>query len=191
METINEKRKWPLEAASIVALDLGLRLSSSCEQIAIAGSIRRRKPLVGDVEIIYVSKIAKIRDPGDLFGLTQQILEAEIAIERLEHDGIIEKRILPKGRTAYGSMNKLMVHVPSGIPVDLFRTTQQAWWNYLVCRTGPSASNIRISQAAIARGMSWTSNSAGFRKGSECIAVYSEQEVFETVGLPFLPPHER
>jgi len=186
-----KKQRWSLETASFVALELSVALLDSCDQITIAGSIRRQKPMVGDVEIVYVSKATRVADPEDLFGASREILEAEAAIERLEREGVIQKRILAAGRQSYGSLNKLMMHTASGIPVDFFRTNKQSWWNYLVCRTGSSASNIRISQAAIARGMSWASNSAGFRRGDELIAVHSEEEVFAAVGLPFLPPHER
>jgi hypothetical protein len=58
-----------------------------------------------------------------------------------------------------------------GIPVDLFTATEDNWWNYVVCRTGPYASNIRIAQEA--------------RKSA------SEEEVFTFVGPPYALPWER
>lgn len=50
--------------------------------------------------------------------------------------------------TTWGDKNKLAIHIPSGIHVDFFATTERAWHNYLVCRTGGAENNIAISTAA-------------------------------------------
>jgi DNA polymerase/3'-5' exonuclease PolX len=90
-----------------------------------------------------------------------------------------------------------MRHVASGIPVDLFATTEACWHNYLVCRTGPAESNIRIAAAAKARGWKWNPYGEGFSRGGplagpeEARALRSEREVFEFVGLPYTEPEER
>ena len=65
---------------------------------------------------------------------------------------MLRRRLSKTGAEAWGPKNKLAVHVESGIPVDLFATSAESWWNYLVCRTGPAASNIAIAQAALAGG---------------------------------------
>ena len=75
-----------------------------------------------------------------------------------------------------------------GLPAD---ATEDNWWNYVVCRTGPSASNIRIAQEARKRGWKWTPYGAGFRRPGTTHKVASEEEVFRFVGLPYLPSWER
>jgi len=44
-----------------------------------------------------------------------------------------------------GPLNKLAVYVGSGIPVDLFATTEECWFNALVCRTGSAETNVKIA----------------------------------------------
>lgn len=87
--------------------------------------------------------------------------------------------------------NKLLRHVESGIPVDLFATTEASWWNYLVCRTGGAQTNVRICNAAIAKGWNWAPYGAGFKTREGLVPVHSEREVFEAVGLKYLEPEER
>ena len=85
-----------------------------------------------------------------------------------------------------------MRHVPSGIPVDLFATTEACWFNYLVCRTGGADNNLAICFAAQRAGWKWTPYGPGFTRGSgEVHLVRSEREVFEFVGLPYLEPEQR
>jgi len=90
--------------------------------------------------------------------------------------------------------------VPSGIPVDLFATTEECWYNYLVCRTGGKETNLAICRAANAKGWSWTPYGPGFtchpgevspEEYTEQHLVHSEREVFEFVGLPYLEPRDR
>ncbi|MEQ1842767.1 MAG: DNA polymerase III, partial [Verrucomicrobiales bacterium] len=59
------------------------------------------------------------------------------------------------------------------------------------CRTGPGSSNIRIAEAARARGMKWNPYGCGFTHGAKTIVMTSEREVFTTVGLPYLAPEDR
>lgn len=55
--------KKPLTEAQEVAIELLQKLSPFCHQIMIAGSIRRGKPMVGDIELVAVPIC-----PKDLFG---------------------------------------------------------------------------------------------------------------------------
>jgi len=86
-----------------------------------------------------------------------------------------------------------MVHVPTGVPVDLFSATPAIWFNYLVCRTGPAESNLAIAQAAQALGWRWNPYGSGFCNltTGDCHSVASEREVFEFVGLPYREPSDR
>jgi hypothetical protein len=63
--------------------------------------------------------------------------------------------LLAKGLKQHGPQNNLMRHVATGLPADLFATTEANWWNYLVCRTGPVVSNLWIALEAKARGWHW------------------------------------
>lgn len=187
--------KYPRGRAIEVAREILAVLAPVCVRVLVAGSLRRRKALVGDVEILYVPQMAD-GPRVDMFappvprGLDEGLLE--VLLER----GVLTKRLSVKGSAAWGAKNKLAVHVESGIPVDLFAATAENWWNYIVCRTGGARSNIAICTAARERGWKWNPYGAGFSRrlmngNLEVHAVKSEAEVFEFVGLPYLPPEER
>lgn len=181
------KRRYPLKAAEHIANDLAEALAPFCERICVAGSIRRRRSHVGDIEIVYVPKWTR-----DLLGAPMQSL-ADVAIEGIVAGGVLEPRPNKNGVPVWGSQNKLARHVESGIPVDLFSATQENWWNYLVCRTGPAESNVRIATAARQQGWQWNPYSEGFSHmtSSRTHAVTSEQEVFEFLKLPYQQPEDR
>lgn len=187
------KERWPLEEAQKVAESLLLRMASSCIRIEIAGSLRRRRPDVGDIEILFISKEERVKDV-DLFTDTL-VRTADICILGLEGQRVLARRKNANGSEVYGEKNKLMVHVDSGIPVDLFATTLGCWFNYLVFRTGPAESNIRIASKAKKQGWTWNPYGPGFttthRMPPELIPVHCEEDVFRLVGLPYLPPEER
>lgn len=184
------KRKWPREDALEVARELCAKLKPVCERLIVAGSLRRRKEEVGDVEIVFIPKM--VEGGQDLFE-KRMVSAADAVIEGMLEDGTLLKRVSEAGHAAWGAQNKLGVH-RSGMPVDLFRTTEGAWWNYVVCRTGPADSNKRIAVAAQRVGYQWNPYGAGFSSLSadgKVPVMGSEREVFEFVGLPYKEPWER
>lgn len=187
---VGEKPRFPNAVGMKVAAELCAALKPVCERIIVAGSLRRRKPTVGDVELLYIGKTEVRQDPTDMFASITIDL-ADEAIAALEKSGGLERRKNVNGSEMYGPKNKLMRHRASGLPVDLFAATTENWWNYLVCRTGPADSNTRICIAAQQRGWKWNPYGAGFSRDGETRAMESEAEVFAFVGLPYAQPEER
>jgi DNA polymerase/3'-5' exonuclease PolX len=182
--------KHELEKAEAVAKWLVTYLSSTCSRIEIAGSIRRRKPEVGDIEILYVPKMTG--GTPDLFGVSEPLPATDVAIGQLLRSGVLAKRKNSKGSEIWGDKNKLALHVESGIPVDLFATSESCWHNYLVCRTGPAESNMRIAKRAQDLNLKWKPYGEGFETPSgKLIPCASEEEVFAVVGLHFSEPRLR
>lgn len=206
---MTEKPRWPLSDALAVAEEIRDALAPACERIEIAGSIRRRKPDVGDVEIVFVPRFEpEAPPPGMLPGMPFAAAArnlTDVLLTVLLVDGFLKARLNKIGRQAWGEKNKLARHADSGIPVDLFSIPRGSWYNYLVCRTGPEDSNKRIAVAAQAKGWKWKPYSPGFvRIDKELLdgefvvvetderhVVASERDVFEFVGLPYLEPWER
>jgi len=182
--------RWPRAAALAVAKELCDALAPACDRLVVAGSLRRRKATVGDVEILYVSK--REERPVDLFTTAPASL-ADDVIDDLLRAGVLAKRLSKTGVPAWGPLNKLAIHTASGIPVDLFAATPESWWNYLVCRTGGAESNRRIASLAQRQGLRWNPYGVGFARlaDGEIVAVGSEQAVFEAVGLRYEEPWER
>lgn len=188
-----ETRRWPVVQAEAVGRSLIEELCGACKRITIAGSIRRQKPMVGDVEILYIPRFEVHPMIEDFWG-SQRINLVDIELDRMLARGTLGKRLNTIGREVWGDLNKLAVHMETGIPVDFFATTEAAWWNYLVCRTGPGESNIRIATAARMRGLKWHPYGQGFERmigrGGN-VVVHSEQDVFEAVGMAYLLPEKR
>ena len=114
---MNDEKKWPWSIAMPEAEAIVERLAPACERLAIGGSLRRLKPFVGDIEIVFSPKISK--RPDGLFD-EKIVSAADEVIEQLLKDGYFQKRPNKRGIFTWGESNKLAIHVPSGIPVDLF-----------------------------------------------------------------------
>src|SRR5262252_1758325 len=188
------KEKWDLEVGAAVGAMLTSRLCLGAKEgrCQIVGSVRRRKPEVGDVEILYVPRRVMRQTRGEMFETEQD--GVNVILEGLLNSRMLEKRVNEKGHFTWGAQIKLARHIATGIPVDLFATNEESWWNYLVCRTGPADSNTQVAAAARARGWKWEPYSSGFRRLSDPDdhhAVESEREVFDFVGMKYLEPQER
>jgi DNA polymerase/3'-5' exonuclease PolX len=190
------KVEWEWAKAKAVADELIVRLQPACTRVEAAGSLRRAAGMVGDIELVYVSKLRPAPTAGELFPVEQAA--AELVIQEWLSTGRITKRLNNLGRPTWGPQNKLSVHARSGISVDLFATTEECWWNYLFCRTGPATLNSLIAQLARKRGLHWHPYDRGFTNADaddtgvlEWKVMHSEREVFETVGLEFKEPDRR
>lgn len=186
---MNPDYKWDIVDARPVAQELVNLLTPVCERIEIAGSMRRGKTRISDIELLYVPKF----EPRlvDMF----ESAPFNLADEKLEHlltTGILEKRKRSDGFFAWGEKNKFATHARSHIPVDLFSTTAENWWVSLVVRTGSKETNLKLTTAAQARGRSLIAYGAGVKQRDRTITpAHSEREVFELCGVPYLEPHQR
>lgn len=185
------KVKYPRSMALEVARELVGALRLASERIIVAGSLRRRKSEVGDVEIVYIPRQMAVQT-GLFETDTERVNVAESVLEDLLAKGVISKRLNTHGSEIWGERNKLARHNNTGIPVDLFSIEAKYWWNYVVCRTGSAETNIAICNAAIARGWQWKPYRGGFLdENGNLVSVCDERNVFETVGLKYLEPWER
>jgi len=168
-----------LEKAKAIAEELKSLLEPACERIIIAGSIRRQKPFVNDIELLCI--------PRYVVGVDQ--LDREIGALFIQQ--ILGFRLNKLGSKVYGPKNKLLRHLESGIGVDIFSTDANCWPVALVVRTGGKETNKRIATAALRKGYAFHAYGSGFSTPNGEIICHSEQEVFEAVGLPFQRPEER
>lgn len=195
-EYATQEKRWELHGATAAGTEICEMMDRGCERLIIAGSIRRQKPTVGDIEILYVPRLVPAKQSLDLFAPAfDNMADQEIAA--LEAGGFLTRRLNINGSETFGPKIKLMEHAESGIPVDLFATTVASWWSYLVCRTGPKESNIAICEAAKRKGWKW-SPFVGFERfitgdAGETETYYptSEKDVFDFAGLQYHEPRRR
>lgn len=192
---MSDKVKFPRADCLRVIRELKDDLDRCCERWIVAGSLRRRKEQVGDIEILYIPNIVLRADMTLLDPCMGPDIEVNLVDELLSSmliTGVLERRKNVNGGISWGGENKLARHVASGIPIDFFSTTNACWWNYLVCRTGGAETNKTICNAAIARGKKWHPYGEGFSSNDGLtFPARSEKAVFEIVGLPYFEPWER
>ncbi|MBP7951743.1 MAG: hypothetical protein KA004_19025 [Verrucomicrobiales bacterium] len=185
-----DKKRWPLALAEEVAHELQERLEPFCVQSAVVGSVRRRKPLVGDVEILLMPQYHDV--PVDLYGATEPRTECFWAIDALVREGWMGKRRKVDGSvSSWGERNRHAVHAGTGMPVDLFVGRPENWWSLMVCRTGPAALNIEIATQAKGRGLHWDPYRGLIQPGGRVVDLAGEAELFRAVGIAYATPMER
>ena len=152
-----------LERAQRIANEVIKRLSPYCKKIEVAGSIRRRKPQVNDIDLVLI--------PNDLWNLHPELMK----LGQLKMSG---KKIM---RVMLGSTQ-----------VDLYVADEATWATLLLIRTGSKENNIRLCSRAKAIGWHLAASGDGlFNENGERIAGDSEISIYNALGLPFQRPEER
>ena len=195
---MSDKPKFPLAKAERLAEKIVSILKPVTHRIEIAGSIRRKKEMVGDIEILYIPLFTEVPDPQDLFRQKKIAVNAvDIILEQLLTNGSITKRPKSDGTLTWGDENKLAIACKTGIPVDFFSANTRNWFNLLAFRTGGKQSNMDVLMAAKAKGYEWNPYGSGFTRKrasdreQQFVRIDSEEDVFRFVGLPFRKPEDR
>ncbi len=211
MSTAAPKIRYPRALAISAAKEICDVLKPHCERLIVAGSLRRRKESVGDIEILYVPKLEvmpqmvqadllapppapQFRDLAEcqINAMAGYFKHAVTGVPFRAKNYLITQRRNATGHVTWGEKNKYAVHIRTQIPVDFFKATAVNWWNYLVCRTGSAENNIRISEAAQKKGWKWHPYDAGFTdERGKIIPATSEQDVFALAGLEYREPKDR
>ena len=156
-----------LGQARAIAEELVEKLRPYCRQIEIAGSIRRQRPTVHDIDIVM--DIETGRELPCIRNFLPQIASTIV-------------RNGPK-------LARFFYH---GIGVDLYYATHETWATLLLIRTGSKENNIRLCATAKRRGWKLKANGEGlFNEHGERIAGDSERDLYEALGLPYQSPRER
>lgn len=189
------KIKHPRAKALELARDLTAGLRHLCEpdRFVFAGSLRRRKPEVGDVEVVYVPRTEMRPDPGDLLGNPVQTNLVNLELEAMLASGSLVRRPKSNGQFTWGEANKMAIDVASGIGVDFFQATRENFFSLLVCRTGPMEFNTQVCMEAERRGQKWNPY-RGFEDrltGELLFVPWSEKSLFDYFQWDYLEPWER
>jgi DNA polymerase/3'-5' exonuclease PolX len=185
--------RLPLAVARSVAIELAGLLAPACVRIRIAGSIRREKADIGDIDLVCEPKIE--REAAGLFG--DQFIERDLLHDlccRLADAGTLERRRDKNGRPTWGPNLKRAVY--SGLSVDLQAVTDPTTWGawYLI-RTGPAEFNKAIvtpvwQGGKMPAGFEWHSGFQLHRYGGR-VETPTEGDIFEALGYVYQEPSER
>jgi DNA polymerase (family X) len=160
-------QRHPLETAYPAALELlaYLRQTPGVVAAEAAGSLRRMRPTVGDLDILAASNDAKV------------VMQAFVT-----HPQVLEV-------TGHGEM-KSSVEFQNGLRAQLWVQPPERFGTALAYATGSKDHNVRLRELALDMGLSLSEKSFLKEDGSE-ITCAKEEEVYEVLGLPWIPPELR
>ena len=188
-------RKYPLAKIKPFAQKLIDTLAPACERIELAGSIRRRKPMVGDVEIVLVSKQLESGTADMFTGEFQTTPAIDGAVNELASRDDFE---LKKNGELYKKLEYLFIMNKElhKIGIDIFIANSDNWGFIYALRTGSHEFNMQWAIRQLQGGQ--LPNEYRFRDGylteamtGKRIATPTENDVFSKVGIDPPPPELR
>jgi len=141
-------------------------LEKYAEKISLAGSLRRKKETIGDMDILAVS------------------LNPEKLMDEFTSMNEVDK-ILAKGET------KSSVRLKSGIQVDLRIVDKESFGSALQYFTGSKEHNIEVRKIAVRNGYKLNEYGLFDKKSNKKIAGETEEGVYKALGMQYIPPELR
>jgi DNA polymerase (family 10) len=163
---LSKVRRIKLATAAQYAESLAawLRQAQGVARVEIAGSYRRCRETVGDLDILVIASV-----------------DSDVMARFVRYDEVAE--VLSQGPT------RASVILKSGLQVDL-RVVEAAACGAALCYfTGSKAHNIALRRLAQERGLKL--NEYGVFRGSQRIAGDSEESVYRALDLPWIAPELR
>ena len=141
-----------------------LKAAAGVKRISVAGSLRRRRETIGDIDILCEGK-----DGAEIVGEFTRLPSAE--------------RVLAAGDTK----GSIVVH--GGVQVDLRVVEPDSFGAALQYFTGSKAHNVRVREMAKKKGLKVSEY--GVFRGERKIGGRDEEDIYKAVGIPMMPPEIR
>jgi DNA polymerase (family 10) len=141
-----------------------LKTLKEVKQIDVAGSVRRMKETIGDVDVLVASDMPK-----------------PISDSFVSMDGI--EKIWAKGRT------RSSIRMRQGFDCDLRVVSEKSYGSALQYFTGSKEHNIAVRKIAIKKGLKL--NEYGIFKNKKQIAGKTEKEIYKILGMEYIAPELR
>jgi DNA polymerase (family 10) len=144
-----------------------LREARGVRRLEVAGSLRRRRPTIGDLDLL-----AAVDDPPAVIAALDGLREVDKVV-------------------AAGTDKSSILLAESGLRVDLMVCPPAAWGTHLVHLTGSKDHNIALRGMALDRG--WSLSEKGWKviDTGELLLDSEEADVYERLGMPWIPPEIR
>ncbi|MEV4100000.1 DNA polymerase/3'-5' exonuclease PolX [Nonomuraea sp. NPDC049649] len=133
--------------------------SLRAERVACAGSLRRMRDTIGDIDILAVAP------PSIMAEFRAQPYVAEVI--------------------AAGE-KKTSVRTTSGVQVDLRVVPAESWGAALQYFTGSMEHNVAVRELAVKKG--WKLSEYGLFEGDRVIAAETEEDIYAALGMQYVPP---
>lgn len=145
-------------------IEVYLKKQKAVRSVVVAGSIRRRKETIGDIDILVISSFPH---------------EAVNAFVKIPYVG----KIYGKGKT------KSTVKLKNGLDVDLRVIPEKSFGSAMNYFTGSKAHNIALRKIALSKKLKL--NEYGLFRGTKQIAGKTEEELYKKLGLRYIEPELR
>jgi DNA polymerase (family 10) len=154
-------KAWPF-AQELLKL---IREAQGVQAVEIAGSLRRMRATVGDIDLL-----AAAADSGP----AMQALLSHPQVTRVMSQGVA----------------KASVEFENNLRAQLWVHPPERFGTALQYATGSKDHNVRLRELALKRGLSLSDQAFLREDGSELLCA-KEEEVYQTLGLPWIPPELR
>ena len=134
------------------------------DEAVVAGSARRMKETIGDIDIVAISK------------KPEKVMEKFISLPQVAH-------VYAHGKT------KTMVKLKNGLDADLRVVKKNSFGATLNYFTGSKDHNVALRDMALKRG--WKLNEYGLFKGKKQIAGSTEEDLYKKFGMQYIEPEMR
>jgi DNA polymerase (family 10) len=134
-----------------------------CQKIARAGSLRRARESIGDVDVL-----AAAEDSAPLMAALTAMPEAA--------------EVIASGET------KTSIRTTAGLQVDLRVVSLDVWGAALQYFTGSQEHNVRIREMAVRRKLKLSEYGLFSAETGELIVSETEEEVYQRLGMQWVPP---
>lgn len=160
------KKRYLLNFATMTSEEIILVLNNinGVEKVCVAGSLRRGKETIGDIDILVSTRQNK------------SVTDAFLKYREI-------KSVLEKGKT------KVSVILKSGPQVDIRLIDPSAFGAAEQYFTGNKEHNIKLREIAISKGLKL--NEYGLFLGNKLICSKTEKEIYSSLGLKIVPPELR
>ncbi|MBP9850987.1 MAG: hypothetical protein KBC47_04820 [Candidatus Peribacteraceae bacterium] len=164
-------KRFPLREIDddVTKLLAALRKIKGVVKAESAGSYRRRKETVGDVDVLLAAK-----KPTD-----ELAADLAKAIGKLS----IVERVVAAGKT------RIAFDLTSKLRVDIRIVDVSQWGSALLYFTGSKEHNISLRRLAITKGLKL--NEYALTKGEKILASKEEKDIYAALGLPYIEPPKR
>lgn len=162
------RERKPLGNALPIAHDIYeyLKRNSPVKKLSIAGSIRRYKDTIKDIDILGTS-----RDPKAVMNIFVHMPQV--------------KDVIMQGPT------KSSVFIEEGIQVDLRIVEEESFGAALAYFTGSKAHNVRLREMAVKKGLKINEYGVFRERDDKKVGGEKEEDIYKILGLPFIPPELR
>lgn len=152
-------------------------LSPYCERIAIAGSLRREKPIVKDIELVVIP--LKVDDPHAFF-YDQKVVHPKFV-------AIVNSLQKVKGEPRGKYTQRIL---PEGIKLDLFICEPGNWAPIYLIRTGDWEFSKKFMGTILPKN-GYKQINGWVHKNGNPITIKEEKELFKLMNITYIKPKKR